>query len=95
MGSALWSGDAAALDALARELGVVEAAEVRQQIDAGNQLRAKLGHYLGAMFHYGGEWYWGVDRLEHLERRLESLGARRAGASPARSRRVPCCARAR
>ena len=22
------------------------------------------------MFHYGGEWYWGVDRLYHLEQRL-------------------------
>jgi 2-hydroxychromene-2-carboxylate isomerase len=33
------------------------------------------------MFHYGGEWYWGVDRLWHLERRLQALGALRAGAS--------------
>jgi 2-hydroxychromene-2-carboxylate isomerase len=47
----------------------------------GNQLRAKLGHYLGAMFYLGSEWYWGVDRLHHLERRLVSLGALRPGAS--------------
>ncbi len=41
--------------------------------------RARLGHYLGATFHYGGEWYWGIDRLHHLERRLQALGAARAG----------------
>ena len=26
------------------------------------------------MFYYGGEWYWGVDRLYHLEQRLGELG---------------------
>ncbi len=46
----------------------------------GDAKRAGLGHYLGGMFHYGGEWYWGVDRLHYLEDRLAGLGARRAGA---------------
>ncbi|MEM8983383.1 MAG: DsbA family protein [Pseudomonadota bacterium] len=40
----------------------------------GTERRAKLGHYSGAIFYYGGEFYWGVDRLLHLERRLQSLG---------------------
>tara|TARA_B110000046_G_scaffold42131_1_gene46714 strand:- start:2538 stop:3953 length:1416 start_codon:yes stop_codon:yes gene_type:complete len=35
---------------------------------------AKNGHYMSAMLHYGGEWYWGLDRLDHLERRLLALG---------------------
>ena len=47
----------------------------RDREKAGNALRAKLGHYSGAMFYYAGEWYWGVDRLYHLEARLKSLGA--------------------
>ena len=38
-----------------------------------NKLKA-LGHYYPAMLHYGGEWYWGIDRLDHLERRLNKLG---------------------
>ncbi|MEX2206044.1 MAG: DsbA family protein [Myxococcota bacterium] len=83
VGAALWNDDGDALDALARRLGAVGDAQARATIDTGNRLRARLGHYLGAMLHYGGEWYWGVDRLEHLERRLESLGARRPGASGA------------
>jgi 2-hydroxychromene-2-carboxylate isomerase len=26
------------------------------------------------MFYFEGEWYWGIDRLHHLEARLQSLG---------------------
>jgi 2-hydroxychromene-2-carboxylate isomerase len=38
------------------------------------ELRKKWGHYLGATLYYEGEWYWGVDRLHHLEERLNDLG---------------------
>lgn len=38
--------------------------------------RAKLGHYLGGTLYYGGEWYWGLDRLHYLEDRLTDLGLR-------------------
>lgn len=48
--------------------------ETRAQAD---HLRQKLGHYLGAMLYYGGEWYWGIDRLHHLETRLRALGLQR------------------
>jgi 2-hydroxychromene-2-carboxylate isomerase len=45
------------------------------------------------MFHYEGEWYWGIDRLHYLEARLGSLGARRpdapAGPSAVLTRRAP------
>ncbi|NQX94224.1 MAG: DsbA family protein [Erythrobacter sp.] len=44
-------------------------------LDAGSARLAELGHYSGAMFYYGGEWYWGVDRLFYLEKRLRDLGA--------------------
>ncbi len=81
VGDVLWAGDTRALDALAAELGAAPAAELGSGIADGNRLREKLGHYLGAMLYYGGEWYWGVDRLHHLERRLQGLGALRPGAS--------------
>ncbi len=45
----------------------------------GDARLAKLGHYLGATFHYGGEWYWGIDRLHHLETRLRELRAAKPG----------------
>ena len=44
-------------------------------LDAGSARLAKLGHYSGAMFHYGGEWFWGFDRLFYLEQWLRDLGA--------------------
>jgi 2-hydroxychromene-2-carboxylate isomerase len=82
VGEALWSGDRGRLDALARAHAPADEATVHTALAEGDAQRRSLGHYLGATFHYGGEWYWGVDRLHHLERRLESLGARRPGAAP-------------
>ena len=48
-------------------------------LQASDALRSQWGHYLGATFYYGGEWYWGIDRLYHLEQRLQELGAQKAG----------------
>jgi 2-hydroxychromene-2-carboxylate isomerase len=59
------------------------AAAVAAERAAAEALRRRLGHYHGGMFHYGGEWYWGIDRLHHLEARLQDVGAARAGTSGA------------
>ena len=77
-GAALWRGDRARLEALARESGVTDLATARAALEAGSRLRERLGHYLGGMLYYGGEWYWGVDRLHFLERRLHVARASRA-----------------
>jgi 2-hydroxychromene-2-carboxylate isomerase len=45
----------------------------------GEAHRQSLGHFMSAMLYYGGEWYWGVDRLHYLEARLRALGALRPG----------------
>jgi 2-hydroxychromene-2-carboxylate isomerase len=45
----------------------------------GNARRESVGHYLGAVLHYGGEHYWGIDRLHYLEERLTGLGLNREG----------------
>lgn len=52
--------------------------EVQTHIAQADALRKKLGHYLGGMLYYEGEWYWGIDRLYHLEQRLQELGAKRS-----------------
>ncbi len=82
-GSALWRGDRARLEALARESGVTDIATAHAALEAGSRLRERLGHYLGGMLYYGGEWYWGVDRLHFLERRLRSLRLLRKAGAPA------------
>lgn len=55
------------------------AAQASAHLANAAALRQRLGHYLGATLCYGGEWYWGVDRLHHLEQRLIDLGAQRPG----------------
>ena len=52
-----------------------------QHMANADALRQQMGHYLGATFFYAGEWYWGIDRLHHLEARLQDLEAQRAGVS--------------
>jgi len=37
----------------------------------------RLGHYQGSMVWYLGDWFWGVDRLDHLERSLIEQGLNR------------------
>ncbi len=83
VGQALWTDDAERLEALAKRYGQETDEAAGAKIAAGNDRRQQLKHYSGAMFYYGGEWYWGVDRLYHLEKRLAGLGAdRRPGESP-------------
>lgn len=72
-GSALFSGDAAALRVLAAKYGTAKPETVARALAEGDAMRKRLGHYLGAMFYFEGEWYWGIDRLNHLEERLAGL----------------------
>jgi 2-hydroxychromene-2-carboxylate isomerase len=79
VGQALWSGDLLGLKSLADRLGESDPEQAAQRLASGDARREKLGHYSGAMFFYAGEWYWGVDRLYHLENRLLAQGLRRDG----------------
>ena len=73
VGDALWLGDGARLDYLAEASGCASNEQADAVIEAGNQLRREMKHYSGAMFYYGGEWYWGADRLYLLEQRLAAF----------------------
>lgn len=77
VGEALWCADRAALEDLARAHGRRDAATTGDRVAEGDARIAALGHYSGAMFYYEKEWYWGVDRLYHLETRLAALGVDR------------------
>lgn len=48
-------------------------------IGKNQALLASLGHYSCATLHYAGEWYWGVDRLHYLCKRLDGLGLNKTG----------------
>jgi 2-hydroxychromene-2-carboxylate isomerase len=73
-------GDASAFAVRAGELAVELFAgrpvsggshpRVEQLLAANAARRARLGHYLPAVWHFDGDLFWGVDRLHHLEARL-------------------------
>ena len=71
--TALWSGDLDTLKRFFKEFVSSNDIEHSMIIDDNNAKRNQLGHYSAAMFFYGDEWYWGVDRLYHLESRLKEL----------------------
>jgi 2-hydroxychromene-2-carboxylate isomerase len=79
---ALWSDDKAELLRLQAQLDSLPEGQARAVVARGNARREQLKHYSGAMFYYGKEWYWGVDRLYHLEERLAHLGADKLAEKP-------------
>ena len=46
----------------------------RAHLSVSENFLKRKGHYFAATLRYGGEWYWGLDRLGHLEERLTALG---------------------
>jgi 2-hydroxychromene-2-carboxylate isomerase len=68
--SLYWRGDA---EGVAKLLGRPGGGSDETNILIGkNQLLLrKLGHYNCATMYYGGEWFWGVDRLLYLVRQLD------------------------
>jgi 2-hydroxychromene-2-carboxylate isomerase len=80
VGGALWNGETELLRAMAA--GAPSEQDIAAALQAGAAERRRLRHYLGAMFYFEGEWYWGVDRLHHLETRLHKLGLDKSPESP-------------
>lgn len=74
---ALWRGYHKKLSTLVSRFPLVPATPASQQLQANQQALQQLGHYQPAMLHYGGEWYWGIDRLPYLAARLQDIGVAR------------------
>ena len=66
IGEAYWNNDSNLLERMA----LVSERKASEMLKSGTKMRDLLGHYLGGMLYYGGEWYWGIDRLPYLEDRL-------------------------
>lgn len=75
VGDALWRDAVQAGEGASKEA-------VRNALRQSGELRRRLGHYRGGMFHFEGEWYWGVDRLCRLEERLLAEGFSRMPDAP-------------
>jgi 2-hydroxychromene-2-carboxylate isomerase len=65
--TAMWSGDKKQLAVMLGKWGTESSMRVPPVLNANYEALRKAGHYQGAMLAYGGEWYWGLDRLHYLE----------------------------
>ncbi|EKF75449.1 2-hydroxychromene-2-carboxylate isomerase [Alcanivorax hongdengensis A-11-3] len=74
LADALWRDDHEQLESLLEEHGQQPADQAHLALEARRDQFLNDGHYLTATLHYGGEWYWSIERLDHLARRLEQLG---------------------
>ncbi len=75
--AALWHGQNGKLATLAARFPALPDTRAAAALAASRERLTAAGHYLPGMLHYGGEWYWGVDRLPHLAERLQALGVAR------------------
>ncbi|MBV8758962.1 MAG: DsbA family protein [Deltaproteobacteria bacterium] len=64
---AMWAGDKKQLALLLGKWGTESSMRVPPILNSNYEALRKAGHYQGGMLAYGGEWYWGVDRLGYLE----------------------------
>lgn len=67
---ALWAGDKKQVALFLGKWGTESSMRVPPILNANYEALRKAGHYQGAMLAYGGEWYWGLDRLRYLEEAL-------------------------
>ncbi len=70
LGAATWANDRKALTKLQGVWGTEAHVSVPPILSSKYAELRKAGHYMGAMFQFAGEWYWGIDRLPYLESAL-------------------------
>ncbi len=66
----LWSKDKKKLVELMGKWGADSHGSVLPILNTAYGELRKAGHYMGAMMHFDGTWYWGIDRLPYLESAL-------------------------
>lgn len=87
LGDALFAGDTDRL--LTACEGALPEDEAKARLAMHQRQQLEAGHYNTAMIAAGSNWYWGVDRLAHLEHDLLAAGRRRPNASVGVLRRRP------
>ncbi len=66
----LWSGDTDGIDEQLRTQGGIAAEQARLELETRRDSFLDEGHYLTATLYHDGEWYWSLERLDHLALRL-------------------------
>lgn len=71
---AYWSNNTERLTHLFEETTGEEVDRLSENIRNNEQDLLNRKHYLSGTIYYGKEWYWGLERLQYLEERLNDLG---------------------
>lgn len=74
---ALWGSSTTTFESCLKRYGALPETQVKRRIKEAKEQLLNRGHYTSGMLYYGGEWYWGLDRLGHLAERLNKPGIRR------------------
>ena len=74
LSEAVWQNKLEKVELLLHRYGAEASDKAELELQARRDHFLKDGHYLTATLHYAGEWYWGIDRLDHLSERLVDLG---------------------
>lgn len=69
-----WNPEEKEAELLGNEVRTVDSLVLERRLYENELKLEENGHYMSAMIHYAGEWYWGLDRLDHLEKRFNDLG---------------------
>jgi len=81
----LWSKDKKKLVSLMGTWGSEAHGSVLPILNTAYGELRKAGHYQGAMIHFDGTWYWGIDRLPYLESALAAAFGGKSDERGARS----------
>lgn len=81
IGRALFAGDSQALESLCGSIELPDEPAAALMLQGNYESLLEAGHYLSGMIEYRGAWYWGIDRLAHLEHDLLMAGRRRSDRS--------------
>ena len=68
VGKKLWGGE------FSRDRTTSLSARAEAILNRNSKMLSRLGHYFGGSFYFEGEWYWGLDRIHLLEKRLQEEG---------------------
>lgn len=82
LGRALFTGDEARVNDLCKSTALPTEAEAEALLAENLATLHRLGHYQSGMILFEGGWYWGIDRLIHLEQALIALGHRKMTGVP-------------
>ncbi len=67
---AVWANDKKQLAQIVGRWGFESHGNIAPILNGNYYELRRAGHYQGGMLSYGGEWYWGIDRLPYLEEAL-------------------------